>query len=735
MFLMGTCMRIPSLNIIVACIMLPLTSEIVWSNQNEQAERAFLQAARTGDQSTLLRLAAGDRDFRASERLNVGDTPLGVAVKIGNGDLVGRLLENGANPNLTDAAEWPPLAWAVVGDYPEIARLLISRGASVDRSVPTGGTIADMARQIGSPQLLSALSIRTATPDVALARLMQAIMSDNTDGIAAAVTEGASPRATDRTGIPMIFAAAAMGRTGSLLKLLELGAEPSQAAPGGLTALLVAVRQGHTRVVDVLLERNADPLARTDQGISVLDAARANGSPELIRVIEGAIARRDRNQGVLLLTAAANRGDVDFVRMLLGAGVPPNGIGSEPPSLPLNAAAFSGHTDVVRVLLEGGATPNSRDARGVSAVLAAALGGQKDLVRQLVIRGADATIADRNGNSPASVAIIQGWGSEFRALVPAATVTSEQVRLAVRQGDSDFLRLHYGSNPGTGRNIRLNDARTELHNGLSTLSFAVSQGNISIVETLLRLGANPDGLPFGEALGPLHIAAMDGKEAIVRLLLQTGADPLLQSADKRTAREITPTNHRQIITLLQAAERTRARELSQALRGFGYQIPVNETWNVAKQEVLDTFKREYSRFFSLNILEWINIADRQQIRICNPTAQPIYFTEAIMIAPGQQTFRLNGWFKIDSGQCGNVRLKELIRPGVELFVQAEGGGRTVIPTHENDRRFCVFDRVINQETVTSIQGDARCPTADRGRAIRFARVPLDPDRSGLVMAR
>ncbi len=60
--------------------------------------------------------------------------------------------------------------------------------------------------------------------------------------------------------------------------------------------------------------------------------------------------------------------------------------------------------------------------------------------------------------------------------------------------------------------------------GLTRLYRAARHGNVTLVKTLLRKGANPN-INTGCGFYPLHIAAFWGEVKIVKLLLEAGADP------------------------------------------------------------------------------------------------------------------------------------------------------------------------------------------------------------------
>jgi ankyrin repeat protein len=102
------------------------------------------------------------------------------------------------------------------------------------------------------------------------------------------------------------------------------------------------------------------------------------------------------------LTGYAARGDVSGVRLCLSLGVDPD----EPSrygwkrhaegQTPLTAAAQGGHVDVIRILLENGADPNLLDSGSrwphETALSTAAIHGRIEVCRVLLDAGADPNI-------------------------------------------------------------------------------------------------------------------------------------------------------------------------------------------------------------------------------------------------------------------------------------------------------------------------------------------------------
>ena len=186
--------------------------------------------------------------------LLLGETPVMVASRTGNPDVVEQLLAKGANVNARAARGQTALMWAVAQRHPDVVKVLLAHGADVqarsdvwsqvmavpphglpqyNRSIPHGGD--------------TALLFAARVGDLASAKQL--------------VAAGASARDADAWGVAATVLAAHSGYRDLMEFLLEHGGDPNAAA-AGFSALHVAIMRRDEQMVRTLLARGADPNAR-----------------------------------------------------------------------------------------------------------------------------------------------------------------------------------------------------------------------------------------------------------------------------------------------------------------------------------------------------------------------------------------------------------------------------------------------------------------------------------------
>jgi ankyrin repeat protein len=215
----------------------------------------------------------------------------------------------------------------------------------------------------------------------------------------------------------------------------------------------------------------------------------------------------------------------------------------------LHHASIAGHVDVVRLLLD----VNAEDNKGWTALLHAERHGHHAVTALLVGKGASLDCTDENVETVLGWAIARGDMKSVRRLVAlGAGVSGEDIYYlidACAAGNVELVRLLL-EREADGKKRDLNHKDED---GRTALLLAERNGHHAIVEMLVRAGASPDSLDdnrstvlgwaidrrdeasirrlvalgaavSGEYITYLHKASAAGNVAMVRLLIELGAD-------------------------------------------------------------------------------------------------------------------------------------------------------------------------------------------------------------------
>ena len=266
----------------------------------------------------------------------------------------------------------------------------------------------------------------------------------------------------------------------------------------GWTALHVAADEGNVPLASQLIEKGIWINARNLQGDAALHIASRNKFLEVVRLLcdKGSIVGVRNKSGQLPAHLAAETGDKDILQMLCdrGTNVLARDIAGR---TTLHAASKAGQEDTVRILLAAGADVDAKDLRGRTPTHYATESGDLRILHNLLIVGADPMATDIDRICPIHLAAAQGSELLTREL------------------------LRFGADP----DCRDSEGRTPLHHSCSSNGSTITAASILLEAGATLCTANSEGAH------PIHLAAEQGSESLVRLLISRGAD--VNCSDKK----------------------------------------------------------------------------------------------------------------------------------------------------------------------------------------------------------
>ncbi|ROI33840.1 Ankyrin repeat and SOCS box protein 2 [Anabarilius grahami] len=184
-----------------------------------------------------------------NQRTLKGKTALMLAVARDHLACVESLLENGADPDISNMERETPLYKACEKENPAMVAMLLNYGASVNKNCIQGWTA-----------------------------LHESVCRNNVEICEMLVKAGAKVNMPNMYGITPIFVAAQSGKVDALRMLLKNGADLNSQAADGATALYEACKNGHDEIVEFLLSQNADANKPGKTGLMPIHIAAQRGN-------------------------------------------------------------------------------------------------------------------------------------------------------------------------------------------------------------------------------------------------------------------------------------------------------------------------------------------------------------------------------------------------------------------------------------------------------------------------
>ena len=388
-------------------------------------------------------------------------TPLHLAAAMGHVDVISILLDEGAVVEAKDWRKQTPLFYAAAGGHIKAVEALLSLGADLN-----------------AVDELDLKPYRVAATHSA----WQALGGHDT-------TLHSALRSTEVSDLTVVFVAHLLHADPTVVNLPD-----QQGAP----PLVLAVLAGRTDIVRALLERGADVNLASSPSPPGDARHRANATSVVKQGSTEALATGPRTP----LFAAAERGDLELMQLLIDAGANPDGRnplrvekstarssqngmtgktasdGNGGGDAPLHLAAEEDNVAVLTLLLDSGAQIDARNASQQTALTIAIVESSREAIALLIARGASCAVDDDEWI---------GKGSTPLHYVSA-------------RGRLDVVKQLLASADGAVK-INAVDAR-----GFSPLHHAVRSRKVAVVQALLDAGADAS-LPNSLGLSAKQLAA------------------------------------------------------------------------------------------------------------------------------------------------------------------------------------------------------------------------------------
>ena len=342
--------------------------------------------------------------------LSADEPDLLIAAQKNEIDVALRLIDKGADVNLTLPDGATALHWSVHWDAVELSKALLQSGAEVDAVNDLGVAPISIACRNGSEAMVGLLlgaqaNAKTAEPSGESA-LMSCARTGTLQAVETLLSRGANPNGVERgSGQTALMWAAANTHESVVDVLIGAGAHVNATSRGEFTPLMFAARAGSVEVANLLLKAGADVNASTSNGLSPLLLAAASlsaiaGSDYRLVVDESghealallildhdADVMQADQYGMTSLHYAVERNKSVLLKALLEEGADPNAqltqglpfrrgdyVGREAydGASPFWLAARLGNVGMMKELLAAGADPELRQAWGVTPTMVAA---------------------------------------------------------------------------------------------------------------------------------------------------------------------------------------------------------------------------------------------------------------------------------------------------------------------------------------------------------------------------
>ncbi len=412
-----------------------------------------------------------------------GDTPLHLACKNNNPDIVKLLLNNGAKLDIKNNKGITPLGLACINENIDIVNLLVDKmyKGKIEEEFKFA---CEYNNKRKVEVLLKSNAKSIISEKVLNMELFKTVVSENIDIVDLLLQNGANVNARDKTERTPVFWAI---NENILLKLIEYNADLNLKDRSGNTALFYACVLGsYEEIVKILLENGARIDEKNGSNkITALHAACENKNFNIVKILlehgvslkevdlygnniihicckegcndillyiierEKDVSINEKNEnGFVPLHLACLFQNEDSVRILLNKNAQVNQKTKTEKKTPLHIAVTKGNKKIIEMLIDNNAYINVEDSEKITPLHIAAIKGDIEMVKLLIDNGANVNAKDSNNMTPIFHACTKGFKDIVDVLInngAKVNIKSKQsvtpLQCACYSLDSDIVNM------------------------------------------------------------------------------------------------------------------------------------------------------------------------------------------------------------------------------------------------------------------------------------------------------
>ena len=518
----------------------------------------YRAAADQGYQRAIDKIAYLNKIAQDNSNLNISQDRIFSAIRTNDLDRVRSLIKGGVNLDIVDSKHQSALIVALQSEHHEMSQILLSQSTRLDTPDSNNdrpihiatrnsyiGIVLDLIRKnvdINAPDHIgnTALIIATRHEDE---DMMNLLINNNADYSIKNRKSQSAPQLAQILDLPIArsvlvkqgigLPAQNKGYAKVDIKSLQQSLNRAGSLYKGWPPLNIASLLGETPIVVQLLDQQADILATDATGNSALHRAASEGHLEILRLLisQGANinAVNRRNETPLFFAAAS--GQLKAVSLLVKNGADTSLIAKNKTNA-LSTAIKNQHEKSALVLLNG-----RLDKASIHRALLLAIQNNMEVLSVQLIRVDDHVNRVDSKNRPAL------WYSAGLGLKKVTTalirIKQAPINLADKNGYTPLARAVSSGHLDIARILIDNGAsvKTLTKENNSILMLSVLSENNELTKFLLTRSIDIDAKDFaGETA--LMLAAATGQEAMVKSLIQAGADMLTRNQDDQNAYQI-----------------------------------------------------------------------------------------------------------------------------------------------------------------------------------------------------